>query len=172
MSLDLVIRGGKFNGQIVRVADRVARFVVGRDPDCDLRITSKGVSRRHCLLVLEPDWVVLHDLNSANGTCVNGQRVMGPTPIARGDQIQIGPIVMEAGGEIFDRSGTETLDLMLDAGFDDTLEIGPQDARVLLPQNDDSSVGVGYERPVAWTEGMSTAKTRISRSPGVIGNKP
>lgn len=174
MSLELIIRGGKFNGQIVRVADNVDRFVVGRDPQCDLRITRQDVSREHCLFVIEPDWVILHDLNSSNGTFVNGQPLMGPTPIAKGDQILVGPLVLEASGQVFDRSGSDTLELMLDAGSEETLDVSYPHAQLLRDNSDDgSSVGVGYERPFVWTDAMNTAQTNISRShPSSIGNKP
>ena len=49
--------------------------LVGRGEECDLRIDSKGVSKRHCVLVKTDGLVVIRDLGSTNGTRVNGQRV-------------------------------------------------------------------------------------------------
>ncbi|HEV8379353.1 MAG TPA: FHA domain-containing protein [Tepidisphaeraceae bacterium] len=50
-------------------------LVLGRSPDCDIRIHDILASREHCGLEREDDaWVVV-DLNSRNGTTVNGQRI-------------------------------------------------------------------------------------------------
>ena len=39
--------------------------------------------------------VVLHDLGSTNGTYVNGRRVTVPTPLSKGDAVQVGKTIME-----------------------------------------------------------------------------
>jgi len=50
-------------------------LVLGRSPDCDVRIHDILASREHCGLEPEGDeWVVI-DLHSRNGTTVNGQRI-------------------------------------------------------------------------------------------------
>jgi pSer/pThr/pTyr-binding forkhead associated (FHA) protein len=49
--------------------------VVGRAPTCDVRLASLRVSRRHCCLVQEGYSLFVRDLDSTNGTCVNGRRV-------------------------------------------------------------------------------------------------
>ena len=48
---------------------------VGRDPDCDARIDSKSISRRHCILIETNGGVRVRDLNSTNGTWINSQQV-------------------------------------------------------------------------------------------------
>lgn len=50
-------------------------FRIGRSTDCDLRISDRLVSRRHCELTVEGDSVVVRDLQSRNGTLLNGQAV-------------------------------------------------------------------------------------------------
>lgn len=59
-------------------------------------VTIKGtaVSRRHARIVREGRAFVLEDLDSANGTFVNGQRVVGPHTIQVGDRIQVGSTVL------------------------------------------------------------------------------
>ena len=46
--------------------------LVGRHPECDLRIENMKVSRRHCCLALVYERVVIRDLGSRNGVQVNG----------------------------------------------------------------------------------------------------
>jgi pSer/pThr/pTyr-binding forkhead associated (FHA) protein len=52
-----------------------AVVVVGRDPNCDTRLTSLRVSRHHCCMTRENDQVVVRDLGSTNGIRINGMRV-------------------------------------------------------------------------------------------------
>lgn len=69
--------------------------VIGRDPSCQIildPIVYGGVSRRH--LVVRPlsqtgIWEIC-DLNSANGTYVNGQRLQGNRILNAGDRIMLG----------------------------------------------------------------------------------
>jgi pSer/pThr/pTyr-binding forkhead associated (FHA) protein len=49
--------------------------MIGRHPECDVRLESLRVSRRHCILTSEGDAVVVRDLGSTNGTWINGRRV-------------------------------------------------------------------------------------------------
>ena len=52
------------------------QVVVGRDLDCNIPIASRSVSRRHALVEKTPNGWVVRDLGSANGTSVNGARVL------------------------------------------------------------------------------------------------
>ncbi|MBP9025869.1 MAG: FHA domain-containing protein [Phycisphaerae bacterium] len=67
------------------------RLVVGRRPDCDVRIPTLDVSRQHCELRVTDDSVKVKDLNSSNGTFVNGKRVT-EAELNPGDRLQIGPV--------------------------------------------------------------------------------
>ncbi|MDJ0796470.1 MAG: PrsW family glutamic-type intramembrane protease [Calothrix sp. MO_167.B12] len=74
-------------------------MVIGRDPSCEIILDAmmyRMVSRRHATfrpLSTSPDgainWV-LHDLNSANGTYLNGQRLQGSQELQPGDRIRLG----------------------------------------------------------------------------------
>lgn len=68
------------------------RTLIGRKTDCDIRIPLTEVSRHHVELIIEGEKIVLRDLNSANGTYVNNQRVQTGT-LSAGDHVIIGPVV-------------------------------------------------------------------------------
>lgn len=64
-------------------------FLVGRDAQCDLVIPDRQVSRRHAVVSQEDDQFLLKDLDSKNGTFVNGQELSGTYALQDGDEIQI-----------------------------------------------------------------------------------
>jgi predicted component of type VI protein secretion system len=53
----------------------VGRTTIGRHPHNDIVIAHQAVSSRHAAIDSDADWVALEDLDSSNGTFVNGQRV-------------------------------------------------------------------------------------------------
>jgi len=67
------------------------RTVVGRHEKCDLCLMDGMVSRNHCLILQEGQRFVIKDLDSRNGTWVNGRRIKNRRGIRGGDVIQIGP---------------------------------------------------------------------------------
>ncbi|MCX7919365.1 MAG: GAF domain-containing protein [bacterium] len=66
-------------------------FFIGRDTNCNIRILDTRVSRNHCKLTKSPRGIELFDLNSKNGTFVNGTRVQSKI-LRDGDIISIGHI--------------------------------------------------------------------------------
>ena len=66
------------------------RFTIGRDASCDLAIADMSVSRQHAQLERTPDGWLLSDLESTNGTRVNGWRVRGQVPVKVGDLVSFG----------------------------------------------------------------------------------
>jgi 3-deoxy-7-phosphoheptulonate synthase len=66
-------------------------IVVGRSSSCDLRIDEQGVSRQHVRFTRSQDGhYFVEDLQSSNGTLVNGRRIRGLVALDVGDKIQIG----------------------------------------------------------------------------------
>lgn len=61
---------------------------IGRAKECDIQITERRLSRRHCLLYRDEDhsWYV-KDLGSQNGTYVNRQRVRETRRLRHGDEL-------------------------------------------------------------------------------------
>ncbi|HQU83838.1 MAG TPA: sigma 54-interacting transcriptional regulator [Pyrinomonadaceae bacterium] len=64
-------------------------FTLGRSLECDLPIENIAVSRRHCTITKVSDVFRLDDLNSHNGTFVNGLQTKSQT-LKHGDQINLG----------------------------------------------------------------------------------
>jgi hypothetical protein len=74
-------------GYIALEADRLT---VGRSSDNDLVVEDSSVSRHHAILErFGVTWFV-RDLNSSNGTDVNGDRVIGERALRNGDEILLG----------------------------------------------------------------------------------
>jgi hypothetical protein len=68
------------------------QFSIGRDAGCDLAIADMTVSRLHAQLERTPDGWLLSDLESTNGTRVNGWRVRGKIPVRAGDLVSFGSL--------------------------------------------------------------------------------
>jgi predicted component of type VI protein secretion system len=92
MPYHLVVLRGRSSSQSLRVPDEGVT-TVGRQSGCHIRIASSQVSRKHCELYLENGRLVVKDLNSSNGTLVNGVRVEGKRFLETGSTLSIGSIV-------------------------------------------------------------------------------
>ncbi|HYC87924.1 MAG TPA: FHA domain-containing protein [Thermoanaerobaculia bacterium] len=66
------------------------RNPIGRGAACSIVIDCSGVSRRHALVRVEGDVVLLEDLHSKNGTWRNEERVQDAVVLDDGDRIRIG----------------------------------------------------------------------------------
>ena len=92
----LVVRQGPIPGQIFELNKSVIN--IGRDVSNDFVINDAEVSRKHAKLTLEGDRYNIDDLNSTNGTYIDGQRLIGPHVLAIGEVIMFGDNV----GVIYD----------------------------------------------------------------------
>jgi adenylate cyclase len=70
------------------------RLTIGRSPSNDLCCNDASVSRNHAEIIKKEDYYVLVDLDSSNGTLVNGVRLhkLVPHPLYDNDQIFIGSV--------------------------------------------------------------------------------
>ncbi len=65
--------------------------LIGRGRGCDIILNLSSVSRSHATLIRDPEGVWRYnDLNSKNGSLINGVRITEPTRIKGGDQLTIG----------------------------------------------------------------------------------
>ena len=67
------------------------RVIIGRQVDCDIVLADRLVSRRHAQVHWDPEResYMVEDLQSKNGTFVNGQELSEPYMLVDGDEIQI-----------------------------------------------------------------------------------
>jgi hypothetical protein len=85
------VQTGKYKGKRLKLAD--GQFVIGRDEDVTLRISSAEVSRRHCIIHVSGKDVKIEDLDSRNGTFVDGFPIKGTVPLAPDSVLTVGPMM-------------------------------------------------------------------------------
>jgi pSer/pThr/pTyr-binding forkhead associated (FHA) protein len=102
---------------------------IGRDPSCQIRLPDTTVSRRHAQIVRQADGFYASDLESENGTQVNGEDLTAPRRLRNGDVLHLA-----------------TVDLRFVAGM-------PDPADVIEPEGDWTVEGAG-----AW-DGLSSGQT-------------
>ena len=139
---ELLVSSGVNAGRMIAVADNT---VLGRDTAADvvLQDSSGQVSRRHARIRLSDGAAVLEDLDSTNGTYLNGQRIAEPRPLSAGDQIKIGDSTLE---------------------FTPAPDLGPGEEIDVTPAH-------GIERPTFAPPG-SDGELRILSGPGAGANAP
>ena len=72
---------------------------LGRLPECDIQIDSNMVSRKHARVYPQDGRFYIEDLNSGNGSFVNGQKITAPTLLKTDDRIKFGPILFRFEGD-------------------------------------------------------------------------
>jgi pSer/pThr/pTyr-binding forkhead associated (FHA) protein len=85
----LVICNGGFEG--MRHELSVDETIIGRNPTTDITLLDESISREHAIVALDEATGIytLEDLQSTNGSKVNGKRVRS-AELAHGDEIEIG----------------------------------------------------------------------------------
>ena len=87
MNHRLVARDGPLKGSVFQLDG--GEFSVGRNPSNRLAVSDPSLSRQHCVIARRGDQFDIRDLDSRNGTFVNGVPVHERV-LAAGDEIQIG----------------------------------------------------------------------------------
>jgi len=91
-----------------RVLLREGENLIGRDAEAGVRIDSILVSRRHSLIVVTLDSATIEDLDSKNGTYLNGKRLEEAELLSHGDRITLGRLAMSYRFVIIDDEATLT----------------------------------------------------------------
>jgi pSer/pThr/pTyr-binding forkhead associated (FHA) protein len=90
MQITLTIKRGRTHTRTIELSH--AETIIGRQKGCKLRIPSAEVSRRHCILSAQYGYVTVQDLDSANGTFLNGKRIAGKRLVRPDDCLEVGPL--------------------------------------------------------------------------------
>ena len=83
----LVVNEGELAGQRWTLND--SELLIGRGNDSDVVLPERQVSRHHLKVLYRDGRYLLQDLDSKNGTFLNGQQIHGTVPLQDGDEIQI-----------------------------------------------------------------------------------
>jgi pSer/pThr/pTyr-binding forkhead associated (FHA) protein len=113
MDVRLVVEKGRKRLRVVKLRGPATR--IGRARGSGVRIPSAEVSRQHCVLRVEDGLVTVEDLDSVNGTYLNGETVVGSQVVRPGDRLNVGPVTFvveyeltpEALGRLSDDDGSD-----------------------------------------------------------------
>lgn len=145
-------------------------IVIGRGAECNLRLSAPQISRRHCFLRIGSDGAFISDLDSSNGTTLNGKKLSSGKryAISDGATIAVGPVhfiarvasevpvseLLEVGisgdqleAEAISDSGESFADKNADKKFEATLPTADAD------HEDDSSMNFAIEQAGASATG-------------------
>jgi pSer/pThr/pTyr-binding forkhead associated (FHA) protein len=148
----VVLSAGKAAGKALPIT--TAQFIIGRDPECNLRPASAMISKRHCAVLYKNGQVSLRDFDSTNGTFVNDEPVKGEVPLKDGDMIKVGPlsfkVVIEGKPEPKQPGKPTPPPAVADISDDEAA------AAAMLAFEDDGNVSVGAADTGAEVPGGST----------------
>ncbi len=98
----IVAVSGPLKGQVFRLAE--GRVSVGREPTNRMPIRDVTISRQHCVIELQDGAIELTDLESHNGTFVNGIPV-SKRALLHGDVVRVGQCELNfSDGSRYDRA--------------------------------------------------------------------
>lgn len=104
-------------------------WMIGRGASCKIHFESPSVSERHAILTVRGDSVILEDLNSANGTYVNGELLERAVALDGSMVVQIGECMLRVSS---DESSAEE-----DGSFEAEEEVF-EDSHEAAPQEDEA----------------------------------
>ncbi len=95
--------------------------IIGRSSD-QIHLTDNSASRRHAEIRPANGAWILIDLNSSNGTYLNGQRIVTPSPLKHGDQIKVGTTLLAFSGQdhVESFTGAQMIRDLVDLDLTDT----------------------------------------------------
>jgi len=118
--LQATLRGAETNPNQSRIFLQRAfdqpQLTIGRSDQSDIRLDGLLISNNHARISQTSTGAVIEDLNSTNGTYVNGQRITGRKALPADDVVQIGPFLLrvdpQRGVTIFDTRAKTRLDVL------------------------------------------------------------
>jgi hypothetical protein len=80
------------NNPLISGSFTLPEILIGRDPACNLRLNENSISGRHSKISYHHNQWWIEDLNSTNGSFLNGELVRIPLVLADNDQLRLGNI--------------------------------------------------------------------------------
>ena len=117
---------------------------IGRSAANDIQIAEGHISRAHAVVSSRDGAFVIEDLDSVNGTFVNGERIDGAAPLKIGDDIHLFVSLLRLIDMRSDASGAEAAEMVaMVAGDRASLSIirGPQKGHVFALLNEELVIG-------------------------------
>jgi transcriptional regulator with GAF, ATPase, and Fis domain len=114
--------------------------LIGRGSDCNIKLKGRAISRHHCQLNWQEGRFVIEDLQSLNGTFVDGNRVESH-PLTGGESISIGPYTISF--RLIDPDKADDLQLPIDvvpAIPESTITLSPENTPLLMPVDDTENI--------------------------------
>jgi pilus assembly protein CpaF len=99
-------KGGKPKSELFQQNE----ITIGRVQGNDVVLPKGNVSKRHCRIAAKDGRVLVTDLQSTNGTYVNGRRITAPHPVRPNDRIYLGDFVLQVSREAEGSSAARTLE--------------------------------------------------------------
>lgn len=173
----LIVKRGQHAGCTYEVTTDKA-VVIGRDSSCDIQFFDKGLSRNHSRIETEGNRFVISDLESTNGTFVNGKMIIRK-PLDSRDIIRMGKIelqfipedgpvstVSSSNVKLVDDPGQgseHTIARRMDIDsvtFEKTLAGSSVGLKVAIPQTDSALLG-NYKKALSTIHEVSTSMSQI-----------
>lgn len=82
------------NGQYFSLSNG---FIIGRDDEADIKLPFSYVSRKHCKIIIRDEKLFIEDLDSSNGTYLNGAKIK-TSIVQSGDEIRLDQFVFHVIG--------------------------------------------------------------------------
>lgn len=131
--------GGK---EILRIPLKGPTMTIGRDPQCDLHLDNRALSRRHAQIEKRGAAIWVRDLQSQNGTFVNGARINDPQALNGGDRIEVGRYEVRIDGVEEARQDTPVLTLTGPEGRHRFAMVGDE---IILGRAPSCDIAIGHK---------------------------
>ncbi len=83
---------GKLSGQTIPLQE--GTYLLGRGEDCQITIPDSGISKKHAEIEVDEEGIIIHDLDSSNGTFLNGLKIQ-EREVQEKDKVSLGQITFD-----------------------------------------------------------------------------
>lgn len=85
---------GPADAPLARYSIGILGAKVGRSAPADIILSDKRISRRHCNVEVKNGELLVVDLQSTNGTFIDGNKIDTPTPLPPDSELRLGDVVL------------------------------------------------------------------------------